>query len=226
MNGIRAIFFDAAGTLIRLPRGVGHHYSAVARRHGCALDAAVLDAAFRAAWKTMPARPATRTARPDDDRGWWRALVDSVLDRVGAAALDRDAYFAELYAEFARPGVWELFPEVREVLDALAGRCGLGIISNFDGRLRAILGGLGIAGRFEFMVLSSEVGADKPDPWIFERALSLAGVRPEQALHVGDDPRCDWAGAAAAGLRVFHLERPRGDLRGIIAKLTPRPCAT
>ncbi len=226
MNGIRAIFFDAVGTLIRLPRGVGHHYSAVARRHGCELDAAVLDSAFRAAWKAMPARAATRIARPDDDRGWWRALVASVLDRVGAAALDRDAYFAELYAEFARPGVWELFPEVCEVLDALAGRYALGIVSNFDGRLRAILGGLGIAGRFEHVVLSSEVGADKPDPWIFERALSLAGVRPEHALHAGDDPRCDWAGAAAAGLRVFHLERSRGDLRAIIATLTPPPCAT
>ena len=211
---IRTIFFDAAGTLIRLPRSVGHHYREVALRHGCNLDAAALDAAFRAAWKAMPARPAMRTPRPDDDRGWWRALVDSVLDRTGAE-IERDAFFMELYEEFTRPGVWELFPEVVEVLDALDGRFTLGIVSNFDGRLRAILAGLGLAGRFEHIVLSSEVGADKPDPWIFQRALALAGVAPEEALHIGDDPRCDWTGAAAAGWHVFRLDRPREDLRGV-----------
>ena len=131
-------------------------------------------------------------------------------------ALEREAYFAELYEEFTHPGVWQLYPEVPEVLDALAGRCGLGILSNFDGRLRPILAGLGVLDRFRHIVLSSEVGADKPDPWIFQRALALAGVAPHEALHVGDDLRCDWEGARAAGLRAFHLQRPGQDLRAII----------
>lgn len=218
MTSPRVIFFDAAGTLIRLPRGVGHHYREVAARHGCELDAAALAGAFRTTWKSMPARATTREPRPDDDRGWWRDLVDRVLDTLAVApgALDRDAYFAELYAEFTKPGVWELFPEVEEVLTALATQSELDVISNFDGRLRAILDGLGVAGRFRHLVISSEVGADKPDPHIFEHALTLADCAPSEALHVGDDARCDWAGAEAAGLHVFRLDRPQNDLRALL----------
>jgi putative hydrolase of the HAD superfamily len=215
----RAIFFDAAGTLIHLPRGVGHHYREVALRHGCDLAAETLAAAFRAAWKATPPRPATRAPRPDDDRGWWRALVETVLDglRVAPGQLDRDAYFAELYEEFTLPGVWTLYPEAGGVLAALAPRCELCVVSNFDRRLHTILAGLGVAHCFRHVVVSSEVGADKPDPWIFQQALERCGIRAEEALHVGDDPRCDWAGAEAAGLRVFRLERPRGDLRALLA---------
>lgn len=218
MSQPRVIFFDAAGTLIRLPRGVGWHYREVALRHGCEIGERELDAAFRAAWEAMPARAVSDGPRADDDRGWWRELVGRVLDRCGVvpSALDRGAYFAELYGEFTRPGVWQLYPEVPEVLDALAGRCDLGILSNFDGRLRPILAGLGVLDRFRHVVLSSEVGADKPDARIFQRALALAGVAPHEALHVGDDPRCDWEGARAAGMRAFHLQRPGNDLRATI----------
>ena len=219
MNEI--IFFDAAGTLFHLPRGVGWHYRDVALRHGCALGESELQAAFAAVWKGMPARVATRGARPDDDRDWWRELVRQVLARCGAAAgaLDRDTYFAELYDEFTRPGVWALFPEVRAVLEALHPHHRLGIISNFDGRLRAILRHLGIAGYFEPVVISSEVGADKPDPRIFQHALEISGLPPGAALHVGDDPVRDWQAAAAAGLRCFRLARPANSLRDLPAWL-------
>lgn len=218
MTSPRVIFFDAAGTLIRLPRGVGHHYREVAARHGCELNVTALTAAFRTAWTSMPARATTREPRPDDDRGWWRVLVNRVLDSLAVAprALDRDAYFSEVYAEFTKPGVWELFPEVEEVLTNLAVRSELNVISNFDGRLRPILDGLGIANRFRHLVISSEVGADKPDPHIFEHALKLAGCAPSEAVHVGDDARCDWAGAEAAGLQAFRLERPQKDLRALL----------
>lgn len=216
------IFFDAAGTLFRLPRGVGWHYRDVASRHGCEIEEEVLGRAFSAVWQEMPARAATRCARPDDDRGWWRELVSRVLTECGgeaAAVLDADAYFTELYAEFTRPGVWVLYPEVRVELEKLRAHYRLGIVSNFDTRLHQILRQLDIADFFQPIVLSSEVGADKPDPWIFQRALELAEIRPTEAAHVGDDSRCDWAGAAAAGLRAFPLRRPGNSLRDLPAWL-------
>ena len=221
---IKIVFFDAAGTLFHLPRGVGWHYREVAARRGAQLDEDALREAFQETWTSMPARPASRQARADDDRGWWRELVERVLDRcaLGQGELDRPAYFEELYREFARPGVWTLFPETRSVLQALGPRYQLGIISNFDGRLRLILEHLGLTGIFAPVIISSEVGADKPDPWIFQRALALAGVGPAEALHVGDDARSDWEGAAAAGLRVFRLQRPANSLRDLVAQLTAR----
>jgi putative hydrolase of the HAD superfamily len=221
MTRPKTIFFDAAGTLFHLPRGVGWHYQDVAQRFGCTLDEARLTRAFRTAWGRMPARATLRQPRPNDDKGWWFTLVERVLADCGAPAqpLDRAAYFEALYAEFTRPGVWELFPEVREVLSALRPHYRLGVISNFDGRLRPILSSLGLEGCFHPIVISSEAGADKPDPWIFQHALDLAETAAPEALHVGDDPRCDWQGAAAAGLRAFHLQRPAHSLRDLLASL-------
>ncbi len=216
----RAIFFDAAGTLFHLPRGVGWHYRDVAMRHGVTLDEAGLNRTFRRAWKDAEAPAETAGARPDDDRGWWRTLVDRVLDDCAApATLNRDAYFAELWPEFTRPEVWELFPETREVLAALETRVRLVVVSNFDSRLHPILAGLGISDYFEDVVFSSEVGADKPSPRIFSEALRRVGLAADEVLHVGDEPEADWRGAEQAGLRVFRLQRPENSLRDVLASV-------
>ena len=225
MTCLRIIFFDAAGTLIGLPKGVAFHYVEVAKRNGLDLPVAAMNDAFQAAWREMPAPKVTRVRRSDDDKGWWRRLVGRVLDKCAVApgAFDRDSYFEDLYAEFAKPGVWDVFPETRAVLARLHGEYELGIISNFDGRLRLILAELGIAPLFKHVVISSEVGADKPDPWIFQEALRLAGARATEALHVGDEPHGDWKGAAEAGLHVFKLQRPGNSLRDVLGAFGSSP---
>ena len=217
-NHIKTIFFDAAGTLIHLPESVGHHYAYVGERIGLRLDRTALDEAFAACWKEMSVRPAIDGPRDDDDKDWWRELVNRVLDRVApsVATLDRDAFFEAVYGHFAEPGVWELYPEVNDVLEKLHGRFQLAVISNFDGRLRVILEHLVVSKFFSHVFLSSEVGADKPDPEIYRRALRLSGASPTETLHVGDDPVRDWKGATAAGLSIFHLDRPHNSLRDLL----------
>lgn len=217
----KAIFFDGAGTLIHLPRSVGFHYAFVGRRVGLALEPAALDAAFLACWKKAPERPAIEGPREDDDKGWWRELVDQVIERVAPRTkdLDRDAFFEVAYSHFAEAGVWELYPDVIEVLEALRPRFDLAVVSNFDGRLRMILEHLGVSKYFSHVFLSSELGADKPDPLIYQRALNLIRLAPNKTLHVGDDPVRDWQAAEAAGLPVFRLERPRNSLRDVLAAL-------
>jgi putative hydrolase of the HAD superfamily len=214
----KAIFFDAAGTLIRLTKSVGQHYALVGERQGLSLDAAALDHAFARVWKEMPLRAATGEPREDDDKGWWRDLVERLLDRVSAGLdpLDRDTFFEAAYGHFAEAGVWELYPEVREVLDALAPHYELAVVSNFDGRLRVIFEHLTTSKYFRHVFLSSELGADKPNPLIYQRALEISGFAPNEVLHVGDDPERDWAAARAAGLAVFQVERPRNSLRDLL----------
>lgn len=214
---IKAIFFDGAGTLIHLPRSVGFHYALVGGRVGLALDTAALDEAFAACWKQARARPAIDSPREDDDKGWWRELVNQVIDRVAPRTkdLDRDAFFEAAYSHFAEAGVWDLYPEAIDVLETLRPRFDLAVVSNFDGRLRMILEQLGVSKYFSHVFLSSELGADKPDPLIYSRALNLSRLAPNEALHVGDDPIRDWQGAEAAGLSVFRLERPRNSLRDL-----------
>jgi putative hydrolase of the HAD superfamily len=223
-NRIKTIFFDAAGTLIYLPKSVGHHYAYVGERIGLRLDRTALDEAFAACWRETPQRPAINGPRDDDDKGWWRQLVSRVLDRVApnVSELDRDAFFEGVYSYFAEPGVWDLYPEVSDVLEELRGRFQLAVISNFDGRLRVILEHLGVSKFFAHIFLSSELGADKPDPEIYRRAVRLSGARPNETLHVGDDPARDWEGAAAAGLPVFPLERPKKSLRDFLDSLEER----
>ena len=67
---------------------------------------------------------------------------------------------------------------------------------------------------------SSELGTDKPDPKIFQRALKLMNLNPDQVLHVGDDPERDWKAARGAGLSVFQLDRPRNSLRDLLTTLS------
>jgi haloacid dehalogenase superfamily, subfamily IA, variant 3 with third motif having DD or ED/haloacid dehalogenase superfamily, subfamily IA, variant 1 with third motif having Dx(3-4)D or Dx(3-4)E len=177
----------------------------------------VLSMRVRALLERNALRPAIDGPREDDDREWWRELVNRVLDQVApnVGELDRDAYFEAVYGHFAEAGVWELYPEVPEVLEALHHRFQLAVISNFDGRLRVILEHLGVSRFFAHLFLSSELGADKPDPEIYRRALQLSGARPDETLHVGDDPERDWEGAIAAGLSIFQLERSRNNLRDL-----------
>jgi putative hydrolase of the HAD superfamily len=218
---IRAILFDAAGTLFFLTKTVGDHYAYVGREVGLNLDALELDRAFHTAWREMPRRSAIEGPRENDDKGWWRELVSRVFDQVASSLseLDRDNFFEVAYEHFAEPGVWELYPEVPGVLEELAPRFQLTVISNFDGRLRFILQNLGISKYFAHVFISSELGADKPDREIFRRAVKIMHLDANEVLHVGDDPERDWKAAKAAGLAVFRLDRPQNSLRDLLANL-------
>ena len=221
-KALKAIFFDAVGTLFYLTRTVGDHYALVGREVGLTLDAQELDHAFYTAWKQMPLRPAIDGPRNDDDKGWWRQLVYLVLCQVAPSLRepDRDNFFEIAYEHFAEAGVWELYPEVVDVLEKLQPRFQLGVISNFDGRLRFILEHLGISKYFAHVLVSSEIGADKPDPEIFQRALKVMGLKPSEVLHVGDDSERDWEAASSAGLSIFRLDRQKNSLRDLLAALT------
>jgi putative hydrolase of the HAD superfamily len=88
------------------------------------------------------------------------------------------------------------------------------------------LGRHGLLDRVDATVFCMDVGWRKPHRAPFERALSLLGVSPAEALFVGDDPRWDAIGAQGAGLRPVLLapavtdaignHLTIGDLRGII----------
>jgi putative hydrolase of the HAD superfamily len=215
---LKAIFFDAVGTLFYLTRTVGDHYALVGSEVGLTLDARQLDRAFYLAWKQMPRRTAIDGPRPNDDKDWWRELVNLVLDQIAPSLseFDRDNFFEIAYEHFAEAGVWELYPEVVGVLEKLQSRFQLAVISNFDGRLRFILGHLGISKYFAHVFVSSEIGADKPDPEIFRRALKLMNLKPSEVLHVGDDHERDWKAASEAGPSIFRLDRQKNSLYDLL----------
>jgi putative hydrolase of the HAD superfamily len=219
----QVVFFDAAGTLIHLREPVGEAYGRIAAGFGVQVEPAAITPAFRQAWKALPA-PVHEGPPDDDDRGWWQALVGRTFATAVGRPLAAEVLgplFDALYRHYADPGAWDLFDDVQPALEHFGRRCRLLVLSNFDRRLRAILAGHGIAHHFEAMIISSEVGASKPHPRIFQAALARAGARAEDCLHIGDDEKADVGGAEGQGMRAHLVRRPGAGLMDLAEKLFP-----
>jgi HAD superfamily hydrolase (TIGR01549 family) len=140
-----------------------------------------------------------------------RVLMESLalpgLDHVRA----RQAMLAALH--------FEAFPEVAGVLQTLRERGHpLVVVSNWDCSLPERLEDAALLELVDGVVTSATAGAAKPDPAIFAAGLAIAAARPDQAVHVGDSPEKDVAGARAAGIRALLLcrdGRPPGGVDAI-----------
>ena len=200
---IQAITFDVGGTLIEVWPSVGHVYAEVAARHGIkGLSARSLDRRFTVAWRAAIDFGHSRTD--------WAALVDATF-RGLTDEPPSQTFFAELYARFAEPSAWRIYEDVIPALQALAARgLKLGVISNWDERLRPLLDQLKLGRYFEEIIVSREVGSCKPARGIFEHAVRKLRLPPEAVLHVGDSLAMDVRGALAAGLSALLLQRTAG----------------
>jgi putative hydrolase of the HAD superfamily len=219
--------------LFHLREPVGDTYARIAAKHGVASDPQALEKAFRAAWKALPSPVHPEGAPPaDDDRSWWHEVVRLTFAR-GATSPDSGAIaaevfepmFADMYAHFANADAWQLYEDTLPALELLRARSLAGlhprlfVLSNFDRRLHPILNGLGIASFFENVLLSSNIGASKPHPRLFQAALTAAANTPaSQCLHLGDDERCDLEGARAAGMHAALVARPEVTLLTLAEK--------
>lgn len=118
------------------------------------------------------------------------------------------------------------FPDVLPALEELRDR-GLAIViaSNWDCSLPTWLRPTGILALVDGVVTSAEVGAAKPDPRVFERALGVAGAEPAEALHAGDRLDTDVEGAAAAGVRGVLVQRDGQSPSGVEAVASLRELA-
>ena len=201
-SSIRAITFDVGGTLIECKPSVGHIYSEVAARHGYLVPSELLNRRFKAAWHSARV---FRHTRAD-----WSALVDATF--VGLIhPLPSETFFSELYKRFSKPDAWRVYDDVLPTLEALKSRgMKLGIVSNWDERLRPLLQKLNLNGYFDTIVVSCEVGACKPAAELFRVACSRLGFPPNNTLHIGDDFEKDVRGARAAGLQAWNLKRRGG----------------
>jgi putative hydrolase of the HAD superfamily len=196
---IQAVTFDVGGTLIEPWPSVGHLYSEVASQHGMRASSDLLNARFKAAWRKRPAFDYTRDA--------WCGLVEECFDGFSPGPLRRE-FFTELYDRFAHPEAWRMYEDVLPTLDALAARgIRLGILSNWDERLRELLERLRQLRRFEVVTVSCEAGSAKPAAAIFARAARDFGLPPASILHVGDHLEFDAQAARKAGFEARLIVR-------------------
>src|ERR1051325_5177955 len=197
---IQAVTFDVGGTLIEPWPSVGHVYAEVAAKHGhSGLSPEDLSQRFRAAFRAHGTAVNTKAE--------WARIVDEAF----AGLLDKppsETFFPELYERFARADAWRGFEDVGPTLDVRKQRrMKVGVIANWDDRLRPLLGALKLAEHFEAIIVSCEVGVSKPSPRIFQTAAAQLGFPADAILHVGDSFEMDVGGAESAGLRAVRVDR-------------------
>jgi putative hydrolase of the HAD superfamily len=213
---VHAVFFDAVGTLLFPNPAPAAVYAAVGARHGSRLSVEAVGARFRrafAAEEAVDRAAGFQTGEAREERRW-RRIVAAVLDDVD----DAESCFRDLFAHFGRPDAWRCDPDAGAVLQTLAARgLVLGLASNFDERLRPIVGGMPWLAPLRHLVVSSEVGWRKPARSFFDAVCATEDLPAEQVLLVGDDVDNDWRGARAAGMACILL-----DPQGKHPELSPR----
>jgi putative hydrolase of the HAD superfamily len=205
---VRAIIFDAGNTLLRMNYGIIADHLRT-RGRATSLEE-VEEAELRARVRLDPhlAPGASSTESAVTHGRYLRYLLEH-LAITDEAEIDAIARWRRGYN--LPVGLWnradpEAIGAIRRVREA-----GLvaGVISNSNGSVRSILEETGLAAHLHFIIDSSVVGVEKPDPRIFLLGLREAGVTPAEAVYVGDLYSVDVLGARAAGLDGILLD-PRG----------------
>lgn len=209
-DSAKAILLDALGTLVELQPPAPHLRRELAERFGIHVSRAESERAIAA------------------EIAFYRANLDSGTDSASLAALR--ARCAEVTRAALAPTLelgalsgpemtqallaairFDAYPDVRPALSAARERgARLVVVSNWDASLPDVLAALELTPLLDGVLTSAQAGARKPAPEIFERALALAAVRREDAIHVGDTVDEDVAGARAAGIEPVLLRRAGG----------------
>jgi putative hydrolase of the HAD superfamily len=194
---VRAVLLDGMGTLVHLIP------PAPALADSLGVDLATAERAFRA---EVDYYLAHQLEGSDAGR-----LAE--LRRRAAGVLAREAGVGEAGAVDALMGSlrFEAFDDARPALEELRARgMRLVVVSNWDCSLPEVLERVGLLALVDDVVVSAVVGAAKPDAAIFHAALAAAGCDAAAAVHVGDSPELDVAGARAAGIRPLLIDREGG----------------
>jgi putative hydrolase of the HAD superfamily len=248
-RAIRAVVFDAVGTLLYAAPPVADVYHLAGWQHGSRLERDEIGRRLRAAFAASEASeeanqdgvgsvfqptdsengegsnrerlPTSLTRRPTSESAE-RQRWRGIVTSIFTDVPDADgSLFRTLWNHFAQPENWRLFDDVLLVLSALGQRgLRLAVASNFDRRLHAIRAAHLPLAVCEQTFISSEIGYPKPDPRFFSAAAQQLGLPPDEILLVGDDWTNDILGAQAAGWKARFLDRKgRANKQGAIKTL-------
>jgi putative hydrolase of the HAD superfamily len=147
---------------------------------------------------------------PEREFNWWRLVVVNTFERAGVLNRfsDFSSFYQRLYDYFGTAEPWSVYPDVPlALLNWRRLGVELGVLSNFDSRLYAVLQNLGLKEYFTSITICTQVSAAKPDPQIFKIALEKHNCPPTSAWHIGDNIKDDYQGANIAGLRGIWINR-------------------
>ncbi|MBI4526735.1 MAG: HAD-IA family hydrolase [Deltaproteobacteria bacterium] len=201
-----AVLFDLDGTLIDFRACESNSIRRALHSVGISLGESLKWEEFWQTYAPIKSRYWERRNRGEMTRE--EAILNSIRDSLAVLRLEESlarsvakAYFRLfLNSNYAQPGA-------EETLRLLEGRFLLGLVSNgYKDAQRGRLEAAGLTQYFPTIIVSEEVGYEKPDPRIFQIALSEMRVTSCDTIYVGDSIEHDYKGALAAGIDFCHYD--------------------
>jgi putative hydrolase of the HAD superfamily len=200
VRDVRAVVFDLDDTLWEvgpvIVRAEHAMLEFLAGRYPRVLELHTLDS-----MRDLRARMAIEHPAMRHDFTWLR--TQALLEHAREAGYPDDMAHEAFEVFYRTRNQVALYDDVLPALARLSARYRLFAVSNGNADLAAV----GIADWFEGALAAREAGCLKPDPRIFRQLLDRAGLEPDDALHVGDDPVADVEGARRAGLGAVWVNR-------------------
>ncbi len=207
---IKAVFLDLYNTVCYFVPPRDERQSLACRQFGLVVAPSALWKAYVTAedyWTEENGRLALVRRSPQELEDFY-GRYEQVLLRAAGVEVPQELAL-RIYRRYSElPRELRLFADVQPAVAEIKRRgLALGLISNTDRDVGPLCDDLGVAESFDFILSSCTVGFEKPDPRIFYLALDLAGVAPQEAIHVGDQYKSDVIGARAAGIKPLLLDR-------------------
>ena len=199
----RAVLLDALGTLVRLEPPAPRLRRELRRQAGVEVDDDTAELGFAAEISYYLDHHLEGSDQASLE-GLRSRCAREMAVAMGLAGLEPELARAVMLASLE----FTPFPDVEPALRELRER-GLRLVvaSNWDCSLPDWLARAGLADLVDGAASSAVVGQAKPAAAVFEEALRIAGVGPEEAVHVGDSVENDVEGARAAGVSAILLAR-------------------
>lgn len=214
---VRALFLDVGDTLVYAHPSAAEIMATVCAEAGLPIEAAQIEAVDARLGPRILAKQsgvsgdALYSVSAENSRRFWMWVYAQILEELAAPLGVRPQLAQGFHDRFSAMETWRLFPDAAPLLEELHRRrergLVVGVVSNWEDWLEALLIRLEVDRYFDFMVGSAIVRSEKPDPAIFRAALERAQTRPEETLHVGDSLHADIGGARACGITPVLLDR-------------------
>jgi putative hydrolase of the HAD superfamily len=205
---LRAVFLDIGDTVMRPNPSWEHVYAIAFEEYGVKVEVEALRAALRRAYH-HGGYGFEAGFDPTEETSFARTMqIDgAALADLGLEPMP-EPFFRRLSELFMLTANWHVFSDVEPALEALKSRgLVIGAVSNWVWQLPELLHALDLVSHFAFIAASARVGFEKPHPEIFRWALEQAGVKPSEAIHVGDHLEADVAGARGVGIEPVLIDR-------------------
>ncbi len=205
---IKAVFFDAIDTLfMSYPSKVGLYVRILKKVTGKNFSEKQVSLAWAVVFKE------TEKAGLIESRGKgrnmaWVGFNANLLRQLGITEGAAEMGERLKFESWGNPENYRLFSDVNNALVVLKQQgIFVGCVSNEDGWLPDFFTHFGIDKDFSFILASEQIGFEKPEPEIFEKALEISGFKAHEVLFVGDSLISDYFGSKAVGMKAVLIDR-------------------